>query len=463
MRVTLLGAAGGVTGSAYLIQTGSARLLLDFGIFQGADERRYQNALPPELDPRHLDAVLLTHAHLDHVGRLPLVIKGGFRGPIFCTPATIDLADLVLRDSAKIQTQDAEDANQDRRRRGEPPIEPLYDADDVAATIKRCQAVAYNRPTAVAPGVQAHFVEAGHMLGSTSITLTVSEEGRQKTVVFSGDVGPRDAPLLRDPIPLQEGDLVFLESTYGDRDHRAFDATVAEFRDVLKSVIARRGIAIAPAFAIGRAQTLLYLLAQLFRRGELPVFPVYLDSPMAVEAMRIYQDHPELVDPEARDFLKDGPGPDDLDYFSLIVSAHESRTLNEVRGPALIVAPSGMATGGRVQHHLKHHIWQNDSAVLITGYQAEGSLGRQLVEGADSVRILGDRIPVRASVHTLNGFSAHAGQSDLVRWFAPLADDRPHLVLTHGEQPPREALAAVIRAKYGIDAALPGYGAQFVM
>ncbi len=463
MRVTLYGAAGGVTGSAYLIETTTARLLVDCGLFQGADEDRYQNSLPAALDPRRLDAVLLTHAHLDHVGRLPLLAKAGFPGPIYGAEATIELADLVLRDSARIQRQDAEYENKHRQRRGQPPIEPPYDDEDVAHIIQQCQAVSYDRPVPVASGVTARFVEAGHMLGSASIDVVITEDGRHKRAIFSGDIGPRDAPILRDPVPLQEGDLVFLESTYGDRDHRPIDQTVDEFREVVKAAVARRGLILAPAFAIGRSQTLLYLLAVMFRRDELPKFPIYLDSPMALEATRIYLDHPELIDEEARRFLHDAPLSEDTETMHLVASVAESRALNDIHGPAMIIAPSGMATGGRIVHHLKHHVWQPTVSVLITGFQAQGTPGRQLVDGAEYLTLMGDRVPVRAAVHTLNGFSAHAGQSDLVRWFAPLADDRPRLALTHGEQPAREALAAVIAERYGIHAALPGYGARFEM
>lgn len=461
MRVTLYGAAGGVTGSAYLIETATARLLLDFGLFQGADEDQHREAVPHALHPRQLDAVLLTHAHLDHVGRLPLLAKAGFRGPLYCTPATVDLADLVLRDAAKIQRQDTEYENKRRQRQGQPPIEPLYDDDDVMQIIQRCQAVSYNQPINVAPGVTARFVEAGHMLGSASIEVRVSEDGRQKRAIFSGDVGPRNAPILLDPTPFQEGQLVFLESTYGDRDHRPIDQTIDEFRAIVKAAVARKGLILAPAFAIGRAQTLLYLLAVMFRRDELPKFPVYLDSPMALEATRIYLDHPELIDEEARQFLDATPWGEDTETMRLVESAAESRALNDIHGPAMIIASSGMATGGRIVHHLKHHVWQPTTSVLITGFQAQGTPGRQLVDGADYLTLMGDRVPVRASVHTLNGFSAHAGQTDLVRWFAPLADDRPQLVLTHGEQQARAALAGVIAEKYGIRAALPDYGAAF--
>ena len=463
MRVTLYGAAGGVTGSAYLIETTTARLLVDFGLFQGADEAQHREAMPRDLDPRRLDAVLLTHAHLDHVGRLPLLAKAGFHGPIYGTQATIQLADLVLRDSAKIQRQDAEYENKHRQRRGQPPIEPPYDDEDVTHIIQQCQTVGYDHPVPVARGLTARFVDAGHMLGSSSIDVVITENGRHKRAIFSGDVGSRDAHILRDPVPLQEGDLVFLESTYGDRDHRPIDQTIAEFRTIVGDAVARRGLILAPAFAIGRAQTLLYLLAVMFRRDELPKFPVYLDSPMALAANRIYLEHPELIDAEARRFLNDAPLSEDTETMHMVESVAESRALNDMRGPAMIIASSGMATGGRIVHHLKHHVWQPDVSVLITGFQAQGTPGRQLVDGADHLTLMGDRVPVRASVHTLNGFSAHAGQTDLVRWFAPLADDRPRLALTHGEQAAREALAAVIAAQYGIQAALPDYGARFDM
>ncbi|HPA18117.1 MAG TPA: MBL fold metallo-hydrolase [Verrucomicrobiae bacterium] len=459
MKITILGAAGGeVTGSAYLVRTGAAQVLIDFGMFQGGHEADELNHVPAELAMDRLDAVLLTHAHLDHVGRLPLLERGGYAGPVRCTPATIDLAGLILRDSAKVQASDLERTNRRRRRAGKEPLEPLYDAGHVEAIMGRFAAVPYNSPVAVADGISARFVEAGHMLGSASIELTVEEKGARKTVIFSGDLGPWGAPILKDPEPFQGGDMVFLESTYGDRDHKPFAQTVEEFIVIVREAAAAKGKMLVPTFAVGRAQVMLALLAWMFRRGKVKPFPVYLDSPMAVQASKIYEEHPELFDEETLAFLRERPIAEDLEmaHSKATVTPEESKALNDVRGPCMILAGAGMCNAGRILHHLRQNLWKPETRVLIVGYQAHGSLGRLLVDGAREVKIFGEPIAVRANVHTLGGFSAHAGQRDLLHWFGALAPSKPRVILTHGENRSREALAKCIQNKFGIRSSTPG-------
>ena len=457
-RVTCLGAAGTVTGSAYLVEAAGRRLLVDFGMFQGGKECHDLNTIPAVLDPRRLDAVLLTHAHLDHTGRLPLLVKAGFHGPIHATEATVELAGLILRDSAKVQAQDLERHNRRRQRAGETPEEPLYTIAEVEQILSRFQMVPYHQPVPVAPGVRAIFVEAGHMLGSASLQLLVGEGEATRRIVFSGDLGPRSAPILREFETFSQADLLFLESTYGNRDHKPFKETTDEFVAIVKDVVARQGRVIIPTFAIGRAQVLTWILAWMFRERLVPRFPVFLDSPMAIEATRIYLRHQELFDDQMLEFMHNGSIMADLSSLKATATADESKAINDVPGPCLIMAGAGMCTAGRVLHHLRNHLWRPDTAVVIAGFQSEGSLGRMLVEGAKEVRIFGERIAVKGRVHTLSGFSAHAGQTDLLKWYSALANSRPQVVLTHGEGVARETLAHKLRADFRVNSTLPGLG-----
>lgn len=455
MKITILGAGGGeVTGSAYLVQTKTARVLVDFGMFQGGKRVETLNRLPASLN-RKVDAVLVTHGHLDHTGRLPLLARSGYTGPIFATQATIEMSALILRDSAHIQQQDAERINRKRQRADELPMESLYTPAHVESILQCFKPVPYRQPVTVAPGIQAIWAEAGHMLGSASIQLIVEDAGRQKRVVFSGDLGPKGAPILRDYDPFKRADLVFLESTYGDRDHRPLDETIEQFEDLVKETVNHRGKVIVPTFAVGRAQVLLLLLSQMFRRRLVRPFPVFLDSPMAIKASQIYAEHKELFDDEMLRYMSQKPIRDDLKTLTLCETAEQSKKINDQPGPCLIMAGAGMCNGGRILHHLKNNLWRPEAQVLIVGYQGDGSLGRQLVDGHKEVKIFGEKIAVKAQVHTLGGFSAHAGQTDLMAWFNVMAPSRPRVVLTHGEDGPRNLLAEKIRKQHGIRAALP--------
>jgi metallo-beta-lactamase family protein len=459
MKITVLGAAGGeVTGSSYLVETDHARVLVDCGLFQGGHRADELNRPPLPAGAPPPQAVLLTHAHLDHTGRLPLLADTGFGGPIFATPATIDLTGLILRDAARIQAQDAERHNRKRQRAGEPPVVPLYSVDAAEQILRQLRPVPYHDPVTVAPGLQARWVEAGHMLGSASLQLIAGDGGARRTVVFSGDLGPKGAPILRDAETLAQADLVFLESTYGDRDHRPFPDTVREFIAILQEAVAAKGKVIVPTFAVGRAQLLTALLAWAFRTGQVRPFPVFLDSPMAIEASRIYARHPELFDEEAVAFLKERPLAQDLATMTMAASSEDSRRINDCPGPCLVMAGAGMCNAGRILHHLRHNLWNPQAHVVIAGYQGEGTLGRQLVDGARQVMVFGEPVAVKARVHTLGGFSAHAGQTDLAAWFAALAPVRPRVVLTHGEDTQRTTLAQLITARHGLAPVLPAIG-----
>jgi metallo-beta-lactamase family protein len=458
MKITIVGAAGGeVTGSAYYVQTNQASVLVDCGLFQGGRKSEALNR-PPTGPKQRLDAVLITHGHLDHTGRLPLLAKRGNTAPVFATPATIEMTSLILRDAARIQAGDAERRNRKRRRAGEIPQDPLYTPEHAEAIIQCLHPVPYQQPVTVAPGIQAVWAESGHMLGSASIQLLVEENAKIKRVVFSGDLGPRSAPILREFEPFKQADLVFLESTYGDHDHRPFDETVEEFVRIVKDAVERRGKILVPTFAVGRAQLLTGLLAWMFRKKKVRPFPVFLDSPMAIEATNIYARHRELFDDAMAKFVAEKPLRADLKTMTLCATARESMKINDVPGPCLVMAGAGMCNAGRILHHLKQNLWKPDTHVLIVGYQGHGSLGRQLVEGEKLVRIHGEKVAVKAQVHTLGGFSAHAGQTDLLKWFSALAPSKPRVILTHGEDGPRAALAEKIQKRFKLASELPNMG-----
>jgi metallo-beta-lactamase family protein len=457
MKVTLLGAAGGeVTGSAYLLETTSANVLIDCGFFQGSRKSENYNRIPRKGAINKLDAVVLTHAHLDHTGRLPLLTKAEYRGPIYATTATFDLADLILRDCAYLHAADVQRENRRRSEKGQPWLDVLFSDKDVARLRPLYKHVKYDHPVEVAPGVMARWVEAGHIFGSASIELTIEEQGRRKVVLFSGDIGPRGAPLHKDPVPFKHADVVFMESTYGDRDHKSLTETAIQGREIIANAIEAKGKILVPAFAIGRTQLLLYLLAGAFKRKTLPTFPIYVDSPMAIEATTIYRRHIDLFDEEAMAMLKSGELHRHTRTVRACRSATESRALNKVPGPCLIMAGSGMCTGGRIMHHLRDNLPRPETTVLICGFQSRGSLGRALVDGKKVVTIQGQKIPVRASIQTMGGLSGHAGQSDLVRWFDSMASSRPRVILTHGEDKARQALRGIIADRHQLRAECPG-------
>ncbi len=458
MKIIPIGAAGGeVTGSCYSVQTRQARILVDCGLFQGGKKSEALNR-PPIAPNRKLDAVLLTHGHLDHTGRLPLLAKMAYKGPVYGTPATLDMTGLILRDSARLQVADSERQNRKRMRADQPLLDPLYTPDDAEEIISGLRPVPYQKPFDVAPGIKAIWAESGHMLGSASIQLLVEEDGRTKCVVFSGDLGPRSAPILRDSEPFQQADLVFLESTYGGRDHRSFAETVVEFERIVVEAVNSGGKILVPTFAVGRAQLLTLLLASMFRAGKVKPFPIFLDSPMAIEATKIYAKHMELFDDEMMAFIKDRPLREDLKTMKPTPSANDSRAINNVTGACLVMAGAGMCNAGRIVHHLKANLWKPGTHVLIVGYQGNGSLGRQLVDGKTEVKIFGEPVAVKAQVHTLGGFSAHAGQTDLLQWFDVVAPSKPRVVLTHGEDDQRAALARMIQERFRLPSKLPAMG-----
>lgn len=455
MEISFFGAANEVTGSCYVVKTDKARFLVDCGMFQGGRRLELHNRIPAAIQPKNLDAVILTHGHLDHCGRLPLLVASGYRGPIYATPGTIDIAIIILEDAASIQEHDTARENRKRIRAGLSRLEPLFDQRDVEHVVSQFKAVPYDKTFDLATGVSARFVEAGHILGSASVELFALEGSATKKVVFSGDLGQYNMPLMKDPSHIEDADVVLMESTYGDRDHRSIDDTVREFQEIIRDAIDHGGKVLIPVFAVGRVQLILYYLAQMFRDKLIPSMPIYLDSPMAIAASQTYLDYASDMDGEAKQLVKSGQLRRDLSSLVTVESAEESMRLNSVQGPCIILAGAGMCNAGRILHHLKHNLFSPKCYVVIVGYQARGSLGRMLVDKEPKVKIFGETIAVNAKVSGLGGFSAHGGQTDLLRWLAPMAISKPKIILTHGESQPMQELAYQIKKRYGVTVQMP--------
>jgi metallo-beta-lactamase family protein len=453
MKVTFLGGAGTVTGSCYLVEAGDRKILLDCGQFQGtrADEARNHDRLPVAID--RLDAVVLSHAHIDHSGRLPMLRKQKFRGPVYTHHASRALCEIMLADSAYLQEKDAEWENKRRRRKGLRTIEPLYTRADAQAVIGQFHGLEYGEERRVAPGITVRLSDAGHILGAAIVELWLEESGQRRKLVFSGDLGFLHAPVVRDPARIAEADWVLMESTYGDRNHRSFDDTLAELKSIFLSAAAGRGNILIPAFAVGRTQDLLSLLAEHHEDWGIGRWRVYLDSPMAIETTEVYWRYRHLY----RSSLFGDDQRIALPNLIAARSSQESMRINAVESGAIIIAGSGMCSGGRILHHLKHNLWRPQCHVIIIGFQANGTLGRKLVDGADRVRLWQETIRVNARVHTVGGLSAHADQSGLLDWYGGFAN-RPPVSLVHGESRAREALASALRSRFAARVQIPSFG-----
>ena len=459
MKLQFLGAARQVTGSQYYVEADGARILVDCGMYQ---ERKYleRNWEPSPLRPKKIDALLLTHAHLDHCGLAPKLVGEGFRGPIVATAASADLVELVLRDSAKIQAEDA--AYKKRRhkregRKGKYPVKPLYTTKEVARTLPLLKPVPYEQPVQIADGAVAVFHDAGHILGSAMIELSVQSGGRTRRLIFSGDIGQWGKPIVRDPTALAEADLIVMESTYGNRDHEQPGDVESQLTRVIRQTVEQGGNVVIPIFAIERAQELVYHLSRLLSAGQIPELPVFLDSPMAADVTAIFRRHRECFDLEAWQLIASGDSPLGFPGLKMTRSVDESKAINDHPGSAIIMSTSGMCTAGRIKFHLRRNIVRPESTILFVGYQAHGTLGRQILDGNPEVRIHGRPHQVKARVEQIHGFSGHADRTALMRWLGYFQSPPERLFLTHGDEDQALSLAEHVREELGWEVDVPEY------
>jgi metallo-beta-lactamase family protein len=459
MKLQFLGATRQVTGSQYYVEAEGARVLVDCGMFQERDFLG-RNWEPSPLKPGKIDALLLTHAHVDHCGLAPKLVREGFHGPIMATEASADLAELVLRDAAQIQAEDAAYKQKRHRRegrKGKYPVRPLYTTEDVERTLPLLKPVAYEKVVHLGEHVSAVFHDAGHILGSAMVELRVHQDGRPQRLVFSGDIGQRGKPLVRDPATLAEADLIVMESTYGNRDHEDHGDVESQLADVIHRTVDGGGNLVIPIFAIERSQELIYHLSRLRHARRIPPVPVFLDSPMAADVTDVFRRHPECFDLETWQLITSGDSPLSFPGLTMTRTVDQSKAINDHRGPAIIMATSGMCTAGRIKFHLCRNINRPESTILFVGYQAQGTLGRQILSGNPEVRIHGRQYRVEARVEQIEGFSGHADQPALMRWLGCFQDPPQRLFLTHGEEDQALSLADRVRRELGWQVSVPEY------
>ena len=459
MKITFLGAAREVTGSCYLIETDQCRFLIDCGMVQGGREAPARNHMPFDFDPRGIDFVLLTHAHIDHSGLLPKLVVNGFDRPIYSTRATADLLGVMLPDSAHIQEMDAERA---QRRHRPDALPPIYTVQDAKNCLEQIRPVDYDERFAPHSSVACCFRDAGHILGSAIIEIWVTENGSTRKLVASGDLGQPGRPILNDPTRIEEADVLLIESTYGDRNHKDLPTTLAELAEIVEHTLyKRRGNVIVPAFAVGRTQELIYHLHQLTEQGRLSHLNIYVDSPMAVAVTNITKKHFELFDAEAHRITQWHAQAKNLPVMHFVADVAESMAINQIRSGAIIISASGMCDAGRIKHHLRHNLGRPECSILITGFQAGGTLGRRLVDGEKVVRIFGEEVAVRASIHTLGGFSAHADQKALMTWAGGFIKPPGRTFVVHGEAAAANNFAQQLRTEKNWTVDVPEIGQSF--
>lgn len=464
IKLRFLGAARNVTGSRYLLNSQDMRILIDCGMYQERD-LKVRNWEPFPVPPETIDAVLLTHAHLDHSGFLPKLVKDGFEGKIIATDATADIAKIALLDSAHLLTEDMEfkkKRHETEGRKSPHPYEPLYTKRDVDDTIPLFSWAEYGKTVEAAGGIDATYFDAGHILGSAMIKVTVKHGGRPKSFIFSGDVGRWNKPILRDPTYFEEADYVITESTYGDRLHEDSEEVIDEkLCEAINSTRERGGNVLIPSFAIERAQEVLYRLNSLLLEDRIPHAMVFLDSPMAARVTGVFERYPELYDKEMSELVREGHSPFKFPSLKFSTSVHDSKAINHIKGTVIVIAGSGMCTGGRIKHHLSANISRPESTVLFVGYQARGTLGRIIADGAEEVRIHGQTKPVRANISKIDGFSSHADRDELLGWLSSIKTSPKHVFVTHGEEEAAESFAGLIGEKKGWKATAPSYGDEF--
>jgi len=459
IKLTFLGAAKNVTGSCYLLEACGKRILIDCGLYQ---ERQFQerNWNPFPISPSSIEAILITHAHVDHCGLLPKLVKEGFKGTVYCTAATAEICRILLLDAAKLQMEDAEYKRKRHKkegRKGKFPEEALYTIEDVEESFKLFSPLRYRKPTQVTPAIEACFFNAGHILGASMIQLTVVNDQDKRTILFSGDIGRWDKPILKDPTVFEEADYVLIESTYGDRVHDDQVDCKSMLADIINSTQAAGGNIVIPSFSIERSQEVLYCLNELIQEGRIDPLVVFLDSPMAIKVTEVFRNHPELYDEEMTESVNNHTSFFDIAHLFMSRTTNESKAINNIKGTAIIIAGSGMCTGGRIKHHLVNNITRPESTILYVGYQARGTLGRIIVDGADEVRILGQKYPVLAQVKRVHGFSGHADRGELFRWLSTLQRSPKKVFIVHGEAETAEQFAEFIQEKTQWQVYVPEY------
>ncbi|MBN2569961.1 MAG: MBL fold metallo-hydrolase [Deltaproteobacteria bacterium] len=456
IRVTCLGAAGSVTGSNYLIEDSKGKkIMVDCGLFQGGKEMEKRNWMEWGFEPRDIDALILTHAHIDHSGRIPKLVKDGFTGKIITSPPTAELCEIMLLDSAHVQEMDAEWQSRKNHRQGKKGILPLYTSEDAQKSLTYLSPAERDRVVRLDEGIRFRLRNAGHILGSSLVELWIEDTDREVKLVFSGDLGNQNQLIVKDPYEVDETDFLFIESTYGNRLHRSFDDSKAELLEAIRYAVSNNEKVVIPAFAMERTQEILYLLGEFYRDGSLPDVPVYLDSPLAIKATEIFRKNKKYYDEEARAIVEQGFDPFDMPNLKFTPTTEESISINEKPGPAIIVAASGMCTAGRIKHHLKHNLWRPGASIIIVGFQAQGTTGRKIVDGEKHVKIFRENVAVKAKVFTIGGFSAHADQAGLLEWVSNLAQAKPKVFIVHGEPAAAQVLADKIEERFNLETHIP--------
>ena len=454
MKIKFCGASIGVTGSCHLITTDKHKLLLDCGQFQGGKAVEKMNEEPFPFDPAQIEWVILSHAHIDHCGRLPLLVKRGFKGQIYCTDATADLLEVMLKDSAYIHEKDAQWQSKKNARTGKPPVEPLYTIDDAEDALKLVRPVLYDQLIELAPEIRIVFNDAGHILGSAITELWITEGENTSKIVFSGDLGVTNRPILRDPVKIKKADYVIMETTYGNRLHPANATSIDELIHITLATVKRGGSVIIPSFAVGRTQELIYQFNMFYEQhpeyqSQLENVNVYIDSPMATTATEVFKRNAQVFDEKTKEYILSGDNPLDFKNLKFTRNTADSMMLNEDKSPKIIISASGMCEAGRIRHHLKHNLWDSRNSIVFVGYQAEGTLGRMLIEGAKEVKLFGETISVKAEIHNLEGFSGHADQKGLMDWLSGFRQEPEQIFLVHGELESKKDFARLVGDELG--------------
>lgn len=468
MKIQFCGATSGVTGSCHLIITENHKVLLDCGQFQGGKAQEALNYEEFPFDPTDIDCMILSHAHIDHCGRIPLLVKRGFKGDIYCTDATADLLDVMLKDSGYIHEKEAEWKNRKNERAGRPAVEPLYTYNDAVDSLKFVRPVLYDQLIELNEEMKIVFNDAGHILGSAITELWVTENGNTSKIVFSGDLGVMNRPILRDPTIIKKADYVIMETTYGDRVHPSNSMDVKKLMDIIRDTAKRGGTTVIPSFAVGRTQELIYELNKVYDsdseyRKDFEDIMVYVDSPMATTATEVFKKNAQVFDDEMKEYITKGDNPLDFKNLKFTRTSEESIQLNANTKPKVIISASGMCEAGRIRHHLKHNLWNSKASIIFVGYQAEGTLGRYLIDGAKEVTLFGEKIKVNAHIHNLEGFSGHADKNGLLVWLGGFQKEPKHIFLVHGEQDAKEAFAETIKNKFGYEPVVVRGNSEFVL